>query len=64
MIGGTNMGAETKRMKAHTPSVLVATPGRCLDHLTNDTSGLGRMVQDLRVLILDEADNILDMGFR
>ncbi len=38
--------------------------GRVLDHLTNDSSALGQMVQDLRVLIFDEADNLLDMGFR
>ena len=64
VIGGTNMNAESKRMSSRAPHVLVGTPGRVLDHLTNDSSSMGRMVQDLRVLIFDEADNLLDMGFR
>ena len=54
VIGGTNMNAEANRMKSNAPSVLVGTPGRVLDHLTNESSSMGRMVQDLRVLIFDE----------
>ena len=58
------MNAEAKRLSARAPHVLVATPGRCFDHLTSDQSSLGRMVSELQVLIFDEADNLLDMGFR
>ena len=41
----------------------VATPGRLLDHLQNGHQ-LAPMFQDLRMLVLDEADRLLDMGFR
>jgi hypothetical protein len=44
------------------PDLLVATPGRLNDHLQN--SGLQGLMQGLRVLIFDEADQLLDMGFR
>ena len=39
--------------------VVVATPGRAIDHLTRGTLDL----QDLEVVVLDEADEMLDMGF-
>jgi ATP-dependent RNA helicase DeaD len=39
--------------------VVVATPGRAIDHLTRKTLNL----QDLEVVVLDEADEMLDMGF-
>ncbi|TFJ81334.1 hypothetical protein NSK_007295 [Nannochloropsis salina CCMP1776] len=60
--GGTNVNAERKRLLQRPPDILVATPGRLLDHLENN--GLAPYFQDLRVLILDEADQLLDMGFR
>jgi ATP-independent RNA helicase DbpA len=41
------------------PQVLVGTPGRILDHLRRETIDL----KALRVLVLDEADRMLDMGF-
>ncbi len=41
------------------PEILVATPGRLLEHLEQDTPDF----RDLEVLILDEADRMLDMGF-
>ncbi len=41
------------------PHVLVGTPGRILDHLRRETIDL----RQLRVLVLDEADRMLDMGF-
>jgi len=39
--------------------VVVATPGRAIDHITRQTLGLG----SLQVVVLDEADEMLDMGF-
>jgi ATP-dependent RNA helicase DeaD len=39
--------------------VVVATPGRAIDHLTRKTLNL----QDLEIVVLDEADEMLDMGF-
>lgn len=41
----------------------VATPGRLNDHLENGNL-LPKMMGNLRMLILDEADRLLDMGFR
>eukprot|EP01018_Ginkgo_biloba_P033916 Gb_08014 [translate_table: standard] len=43
--------------------ILVATPGRLLDHIEN-TPGVSNRLMGLKVLILDEADHLLDMGFR
>ena len=61
IYGGTNMNKDINGFKAP-PDLLVATPGRLNDHL--QSSGLDRMMLGLRVLILDEADQLLDMGFR
>eukprot|EP00746_Dinoflagellata_sp_MGD_P144613 gnl/MRDRNA2_/MRDRNA2_77325_c0_seq1.p1 gnl/MRDRNA2_/MRDRNA2_77325_c0~~gnl/MRDRNA2_/MRDRNA2_77325_c0_seq1.p1 ORF type:complete len:453 (+),score=85.64 gnl/MRDRNA2_/MRDRNA2_77325_c0_seq1:32-1360(+) len=62
MLGGTNMSTETNKFKRQTPLVIVATPGRLNDHLEN--SGLATHVAQLSVLVFDEADQLLDMGFR
>lgn len=43
--------------------ILVATPGRLKDHILN-TSGFANRVKGVKVLVLDEADHLLDMGFR
>ena len=43
--------------------ILVATPGRLKDHIMN-TSGFATRIKGVKVLVLDEADHLLDMGFR
>ena len=43
--------------------ILVATPGRMLAHLT-ETRGIAQLCAGVKVLILDEADRLLDMGFK
>lgn len=66
VVGGTNIGSERKRLQRDRKDLLIATPGRLLDHLTSATPGLDlrKACQHLKVLVLDEADRMLDMGFR
>lgn len=62
VVGGTNMDTEIKRMKRTPPHILVATPGRLVDHLQNQ--GASEFMSKLDTLVFDEADRLLDMGFR
>lgn len=59
VMGGSNRSAEKDKL-AKGCSILVATPGRLLDHLQNTDNFL---VRNLKCLIIDEADRILDIGF-
>ncbi|CDY21554.1 BnaC09g47380D [Brassica napus] len=63
VIGGTKLPAEQRRMQKHPCQILVATPGRLIDHIDN-TSGFATRLKGVKVLVLDEADHLLDMGFR
>ncbi|GMH22549.1 hypothetical protein Nepgr_024392 [Nepenthes gracilis] len=63
VIGGTRLAVEQKRMQANPCQILVATPGRLRDHLEN-TAGFATRLMGVKVLVLDEADHLLDMGFR
>ena len=56
--GGTPLGPEKEEL-AFGCDILVATPGRLLDHLKRGNADLSRV----EVLVLDEADRMLDMGF-
>jgi superfamily II DNA/RNA helicase len=58
VYGGTSVGAQTKRARG--AQILVATPGRLNDLVERRLVSL----RDVRVLVLDEADRMLDMGFR
>jgi len=58
LIGGAAMGPQLKAL-GKKPRVIIATPGRLLDHLQQRTTDL----KDVRILVLDEADRMLDMGF-
>nr|GAT54174.1 predicted protein [Mycena chlorophos] len=62
-IGGTNMNAFSKRLMEQPPRILVATPGRLVDHLENTPNFL-HLFNDLRVIVYDEADRLLDQGFK
>jgi len=58
LIGGAPMGAQIQALRKN-PRVIIATPGRLLDHM-------GRwnvLPNDIVMLVLDEADRMLDMGF-
>lgn len=61
-VGGTNMAMEKQALQSSRSDILVATPGRLIDHLQN--SGIASQLSNLRVFVLDEADRMLDMGFR
>ena len=58
IIGGASMHLQLKALRQH-PRVLVATPGRLVDHMERRTV----LLADVNVLVLDEADRMLDMGF-
>ncbi|ERM97717.1 hypothetical protein AMTRI_Chr09g38990 [Amborella trichopoda] len=59
VLGGLSMKVQETALRSR-PDVVVATPGRMIDHLRNSQSvGL----EDLAVLILDEADRLLELGF-
>lgn len=60
VVGGLSIKAQETALRTR-PDVVVATPGRMVDHLRNSQSvGL----EDLAILILDEADRLLEMGFQ
>uniref|UniRef100_A0A3Q2ZVP2 ATP-dependent RNA helicase n=1 Tax=Kryptolebias marmoratus TaxID=37003 RepID=A0A3Q2ZVP2_KRYMA len=59
IMGGSNRSAEAQRL-AKGVNIVVATPGRLLDHLQNTP---GFMYKNLQCLIIDEADRILEVGF-
>ncbi|KUI63738.1 hypothetical protein VM1G_10506 [Cytospora mali] len=61
-IGGTNPRAEAKRILAGC-DILIATPGRLQDHLTQEDGTIRANMQRLQALVLDECDRLLDMGF-
>ncbi|GMI66785.1 hypothetical protein like AT5G63630 [Hibiscus trionum] len=63
VIGGTRLALEQKNLQANPCQILVATPGRLRDHLEN-TAGFATKLMGVKVLVLDEADRLLDMGFR
>jgi ATP-dependent RNA helicase RhlE len=58
VYGGVGFGQQAAAFKRGT-DIIVATPGRLLDHLTQKTASL----DNISFLILDEADRMLDMGF-
>jgi len=59
IMGGANRNAEAQKLQKGI-NILVATPGRLLDHLQNTKDFL---YKNLQCLIIDEADRILDVGF-
>ncbi|KAK4782814.1 hypothetical protein SAY86_007188 [Trapa natans] len=63
VIGGTRLALEQKRLQANPCQILVATPGRLKDHIEN-TAGFAARLMGVKVLVLDEADQLLDMGFQ
>ncbi|XP_004595466.2 ATP-dependent RNA helicase DDX55 [Ochotona princeps] len=64
-IGGRNPGEDVDRFKQQGGHIVVATPGRLEDMFRRKAEGLdlASSVKSLDVLVLDEADRLLDMGF-
>ncbi len=58
VFGGVDMKAQTAELKRGV-EILIATPGRLLDHVEQKNTSLGQV----QILVLDEADRMLDMGF-
>ena len=58
VYGGVGMNPQIRALDGGA-EVIVACPGRLLDHLSKD----GSLLRDVEVLVLDEADHMFDMGF-
>ncbi|MBI4372914.1 MAG: DEAD/DEAH box helicase [Candidatus Omnitrophica bacterium] len=58
IIGGASMDKQIQDLSRH-PRVIIATPGRLIDHMNQRRVSL----HDVAILVLDEADRMLDMGF-
>lgn len=59
IYGGADIGRQIKSLRGKI-SIVVGTPGRVMDHMRRHTLKLG----NLKMLVLDEADEMLNMGFR
>ncbi len=58
VIGGESLGRQRTEL-FRKPRIIIATPGRLIDHITQRNV----IMSDVRVLVLDEADRMFDMGF-
>ncbi|MDP3697771.1 MAG: DEAD/DEAH box helicase [Candidatus Taylorbacteria bacterium] len=58
LIGGEPMGRQLMALR-HRPNIIIATPGRLVDHIENNNLKL----DSVRIIVLDEADRMLDIGF-
>ena len=64
VIGGVGIGGDRRALSERACDVLVATPGRLIDHLETTPGFAARLGGGrLRTLVLDEADRLLDQGF-
>ena len=60
VYGGTNVGSQRDKLREKNINVIVATPGRLLQFIRDDTISLRKLM----FFVLDEADRMLDMGFQ
>jgi ATP-dependent RNA helicase RhlE len=58
IVGGASINMQIRQLR-HGCDIVVATPGRLMDHIGQKTLSLG----SIEILVLDEADRMLDMGF-
>ncbi|KAG5360087.1 ATP-dependent RNA helicase DRS1 [Yarrowia sp. B02] len=59
-VGGLNLRVQEQELKTR-PEVVIATPGRFIDHVRNSPSF---SVDDVEILVIDEADRMLEEGFQ
>lgn len=59
-VGGLSNTAQETALRTR-PHILVATPGRLIDHIRNAP---GFALDEIEILVMDEADRLLDMGFK
>lgn len=59
MIGGMDMHTQIQVVRKPTTRIMIATPGRMMDHLEKKITKL----DDVKIVVMDEADRMLDMGF-
>lgn len=59
IYGGEHIERQFRELKKN-PQIIVATPGRLMDHMQRQTIKL----KDIKIFVLDEADEMLNMGFR
>jgi ATP-dependent RNA helicase MSS116 len=62
VVGGTNVTSEANKLKRERCDILIATPGRLIDHLGNASLNLPSRLYQIRTFVLDEADRMLDQG--
>lgn len=60
VYGGQPIEQQLRIIKKDKPQIVIATPGRLFDHLRRNTINLN----SVKMIVLDEADEMLDMGFR
>jgi len=59
LYGGVPLDQQLRALKAHKPSLYIATPGRMIDFMSEEVLDLN----DIELVVLDEADRMCDMGF-
>ncbi|KAG9318189.1 P-loop containing nucleoside triphosphate hydrolase protein [Chiua virens] len=62
LIGGTSIGMQKQKLANQRCDILVATPGRLLDLL--GSTRLAEKLRSIQTIVLDEADRLLDVGFK
>ena len=60
VIGGSSLASQ-KRELDQVPDFIVGTPGRLIDHIKNTK---GFTLEEVEILVLDEADRLIEMGFK
>jgi len=60
LVGGTSIHEDSDKLKKNTPQIIVGTPGRIYDMIKRDILN----VKDVKLFVLDEADDMLSTGFK